>query len=459
MEQCQPSSRCPRCGADSADGRLEACPLCLLEPELPSTLAETYELYEKIGEGGMGTVYRARHRRLDRTVALKFLAEPLASRADFQDRIEAEGQAMARLEHPHIVAIYDLGRSEGHSYIVMEYVDGIPLSRMIPLPMRRALEVADQVCQALAYAHRRGIAHCDVKPQNILVDSRGQVKVSDFGIARVLRPLPLEDAVSPRLVMGTRAYMAPEARHGASPDPRMDVYSLGVILHEMVTGRVPVPGNVPSGPLGRVLRKALCPDPEGRYAGVNEMRRDLARVAESAVAYEAEPPEARRIRTAAGLLSLAGVVTLQALHDAAQQGLGSAATPWGPLLVGLGGLAIAVWPIRALGRIWREARAGAAPPEYVPLDAGRVLRWSLVAVLAFSLQTFFERQGPEWASGPTHRVADLLGLVALFWACTALLDAYRVGQRLGHHLRLLILGLAPSLAPLILGCVGLLVGR
>ena len=143
------------------------------DDELPEVLGDTYELLEKVGEGGMGTVYRARHRRLDRVVALKFLAESLAAEPDLHGRLEAEGRAMARLDHPYIVAVHDLGRSLGHSYIVMEFVDGKPLSRLLPLPLRQALELADQVCQALAYAHSRGVVHCDVKPQNVLVDAAG----------------------------------------------------------------------------------------------------------------------------------------------------------------------------------------------------------------------------------------------------------------------------------------------
>ncbi|HKC13298.1 MAG TPA: protein kinase, partial [Vicinamibacteria bacterium] len=137
---------------------MEVCPVCLLEADVsPALLGETLELLEEIGRGGMGTVYRARHLRLDRIVAVKFLAEPLASQPEFRRRLEREARALAMLNHPNIVAVYDFGEEGDRSYIVMEYVEGQPLSERLPLPEAMARDVAGQVCHALAYAHRQGI--------------------------------------------------------------------------------------------------------------------------------------------------------------------------------------------------------------------------------------------------------------------------------------------------------------
>jgi serine/threonine protein kinase len=452
MAEPEPPARCPRCGTESAGGRLSACPVCLLEDDLPDVLGETYELLERIGEGGMGTVYRARHRRLDRVVAMKFLAEPLAAHPDLHERIEAEGRAMARLDHPHIVAVHDLGRSLGHSYIVMEYVDGTPLSRLLPIPLRQALELADQVCQALAYAHSRGVVHCDIKPQNILVDSSGRAKVSDFGIARVLGPLDLEDVVGPARLMGTQVYMAPEARRGAPADPSMDVYSLGVVLHEMVTGRPPLPGQDPTGPLSALLRTALHPDPARRYADAGEMRKDLAREARSAARFVAEPNEADRIRWAAGLLAFIATVGLQALYGALPFGR-PPVMPWGSLAVGLGAMVTAAPILRALHRRWRQEARGTAPPDYVPLDGERLLPASMIALLAFAAWYAVDWLAAGWTATIARGAADLLGVVALYRAWVVFLDARRVRLDLVDYWALLALGLAPSLVPLLLAWI------
>ena len=453
MTETDAPGRCPRCGSDNASGRLAVCPVCLLEDdELPEVLGDTYELLEKVGEGGMGTVYRARHRRLDRVVALKFLAESLAAEPDLHGRLEAEGRAMARLDHPYIVAVHDLGRSLGHSYIVMEFVDGKPLSRLLPLPLRQALELADQVCQALAYAHSRGVVHCDVKPQNILVDAAGRAKVSDFGLARVVGPVALDDVVGPARVMGTRIYMAPEARQGAPAHPRMDVYSLGVVLHEMMTGRPPAPGEFPAGPLSGVLRRALDPDPARRYADAGEMRKELAREARSAERFVPERNESERIRWAAALLALIATVGLQGLHGVLQVGP-HPVLPGGSLAVALGALLAAAPILRAVHRRWRQDKPGTAPPDYVPLDAGRVAPAATLALLAFLGWYAVDRSASPLA--PLARAAaDLLGVVALYRAWVVLLDARRVKLGLGRYGGHLAFGLAPSLVPMLLGWIG-----
>jgi hypothetical protein len=404
-------------------------------------------LEEKIGGGGMGSVYRARHRRLDRTVALKFLGEPLGARRDLQERVEAEARAMARLDHPNIVAVYDAGRAEGHGYIAMEFVDGEPLSELIPLPLKRTLEVADQICQALSYAHARGVVHCDVKPQNVLVDAKGQAKVTDFGIARVLGPPPLPDVLAWRRVSGTQAYMAPEALRGEAVNPRMDVFSLGVVVYQMLTGRLPTAREPLTGPLASVVRKALCPDPEGRYADAGEMRRDLLRVARSAALTETEPSVARWVRAAALCLALAAGVATHAFSLAVHQPVGVSADFWVLLRVALIAIAGAATLIHVLDRRWHAESRVAASSDYVPLDSNRVPAWTAIALVALALSWLLPGEAPPWALRTSRVLRDLLALLALARALTVLIDLRRAGGSLGPYLPLVALGALPALVP------------
>ena len=212
------SAACPRCGRAYPEGRLGLCPACLLDADIPpARLGDSLELLDEIGRGGMGTVWKARHLRLGRTVAVKFLAPELAAQPDFERRLEREARALALLSHPGIVAVHDYGREEGVGYIVMEYVEGAPLSSVIPLPVDRAVVIARRVLEALAYAHRRGVVHRDVKPENILVDAAGAVKVTDFGIARLVSGDADPGITAVGRVAGTPRYLAPEALAGAAP--------------------------------------------------------------------------------------------------------------------------------------------------------------------------------------------------------------------------------------------------
>ena len=436
------SAVCPRCGAANPGGRFVMCPACLMTSELaPPALADTYEILEQVGQGGMGTVYRARHRRLDRTVALKFLDEPLAAESDFHERLETEGRAMARLEHPHIVAVYDLGREAGHSYIAMEFVEGLPLSHKIPMPLSRALLLADQVCDALAYAHERGVVHCDVKPENILLDCRGNVKVSDFGVARILEGSALAGAVSRKLVMGTRAYMAPETLAGAPPDPRMDVYSLGIVLYEMVTGMRPDAQNPPEGTLAPILRKALARDPRDRHASIADLRRALWRLTDSEVLHEPTPEEARLIRIAAAGAAVVSVVGLRGVEwgvrtvSRVQAGLTApvSAVLDAPAAIVIGAAALTLVVVHLLDARLRDTSRAPAPPDYEALYAERAGPWGLAAVLLVLLRAGLERMAPDKlllreAAGPLALLGDLFQLGALFWAWSAVFDARRVRQ-------------------------------
>ncbi len=206
-------------------------------------LNQRYQLYDLLGTGGMATVYRARDLYLDRTVAVKVLREPYASDPTFRQRFLDEARAAARLDHPNVVRIYDVGVDGRRPYIVLELVEGEDLrafiDRMRPVPIPLALNLAQQICAGVGHAHRAGIVHCDLKPQNILITRAGQVKVADFGIARAVQESAAPTAQPETHVWGSPHYIAPERVAGQPPVPASDVYSIGVILYEMLTGVPP----------------------------------------------------------------------------------------------------------------------------------------------------------------------------------------------------------------------------
>ncbi len=267
-----------------------------------------YELLNRIGSGGMGTVYRARHRRMGRDVALKVLAGPAAGIPDCVRRFWREVETAAKLAHPNLVTAYDAGEDQGVPYLVSEFIDGTDLARLVwrdgPLPIATALEYVLQAARGLAHAHAQGVVHRDVKPANLLVDRRGVVRVLDVGLARLVRgageapPTSTPAATAPGILLGTVDYMAPEqARDPARADGRADVYGLGCTLHYLLTGR-PVFGGadvweqllahrerpVPSlrcaradapASLDRVFRKMLAKDPARRHRSMGEVIHDL----------------------------------------------------------------------------------------------------------------------------------------------------------------------------------------
>jgi eukaryotic-like serine/threonine-protein kinase len=202
-----------------------------------------YELEELVGSGGMSSVYKARDRLLERHVALKVLHEHYGSDGEYVERFRREARAVAQLAHPNIVTVIDRGEDGGRQFIVFELVDGQNLKDLLeregPLPVRQALELAIGVARALAFAHEHGIVHRDVKPQNVLLNGDGRAKVTDFGIARSLDVAGVTQAGT---VLGTSNYIAPEQASGREVEPATDVYSLGVVLFELLTGRVPFAG-------------------------------------------------------------------------------------------------------------------------------------------------------------------------------------------------------------------------
>ena len=210
-------------------------------------LDDRYEVVKKLARGGMATVYVAHDLRLSRTVAIKVMNEGLGDTDEFAERFDAEARAAARLTHPNVVSVFDQGSDDGRPYIVMEYVPGFTLRQVItreaPMDPRRAVELIEPVCAALAAAHAAGLIHRDVKPENVLISERGQVKVADFGLARAVTAQ--SHAGTAGLVIGTVSYIAPELVTKGRADPRSDVYSLGIVLYEMLTGRKPHRGDTP----------------------------------------------------------------------------------------------------------------------------------------------------------------------------------------------------------------------
>jgi serine/threonine protein kinase len=297
------------------------------EPPSPAEVAKLFPQWQMkglLGRGGMGAVYHLHQADLDRDVAIKLL--PIeASRDEHQvERFRREARTLAKLRHSGIVALHESGITPaGHFYFVMEYVDGCPLSDLIAagkLDVPRAIEVVRQVCDALAYAHDQGVIHRDIKPSNILIDSAGQVKVADFGLARVDRSSD-SDAMTlshTGAFMGTPAYTAPEqARDAAHVDHRADLYSLGVLLYEMLTGELPrgvfQPPSRKAGSDARlddVVQRALQERPEDRYQAAADIKRDVTSVHSPAA--KASLPSKKRFpwATVLTVVLLIGALTL-----------------------------------------------------------------------------------------------------------------------------------------------------
>ncbi|MCB1066181.1 MAG: serine/threonine protein kinase [Verrucomicrobiae bacterium] len=267
-----------------------------------------FEILEIIGLGGMGVVYKARQTSLNRLVALKLLATHREKQKGFGERFSREAQALAALNHPNIVTVHDFGQAGGFFYLLMEYVDGVNLRQAIKAERftpEQALAIVPPICEALQFAHDRGIVHRDIKPENLLLDKQGRVKVADFGIARILNldeadPVgaTASDSVDLGLTagtaLGTPNYMAPEqADHPEQVDHRADIYSLGVVFYEMLTGEPPAGRLTPPSTrvkmdvrLDEVVLRALADSPELRWQSAADLRTQV----ETIVSTEAPPP-------------------------------------------------------------------------------------------------------------------------------------------------------------------------
>ncbi|HSF03326.1 MAG TPA: serine/threonine-protein kinase, partial [Solirubrobacterales bacterium] len=261
-----------------------------------------YRILEPIGRGGMGSVYRAHDPTLDRLVAIKVMAQDAEAGAEAKTRFLREAQSAARLNHPNIITVYELGEDQGRVFIVMELLEGDPLSRVIArvptLPLRRKIGLMMQICEGLAFAHQRGVVHRDMKPANVFVLQNGHVKILDFGIARV----GSSELTRTGLLMGTPNYMSPEQARGRRTDSRSDIFSVGVLFYELLSGRKPFVGEdyfetldkvryeepVPlvqlttglSPVLIATVQRAMAKDPAARYQSLEDMKADLVTVAE-----------------------------------------------------------------------------------------------------------------------------------------------------------------------------------
>ena len=299
-----------------------------------------YRIVRKLGAGGMADVYLAEDQELGRRVAIKILNSRHANDEQFVERFRREAKNAAALNHPNIVSIYDRGEAEHTYYIAMEYLDGRTLKELVigrgPAPVNVAVEYARQILSALRFAHRHGIVHRDIKPHNVLVDREGRVKVTDFGIARA-GTSQMTEAGS---IVGTAQYLSPEQARGTEVDQRSDLYSLGVVLYELLTGQTPFDGDTPveiamkhlsatprppsqirrdvPRDLDMVVMRALAKDPEARYQSADEMESDLERVLRGAAVAAATTDSATQImRAPAGMPTADTAATMIAPRGAA----------------------------------------------------------------------------------------------------------------------------------------------
>ena len=313
MSDTNSGRKCSRCGAAlPADAPEGLCPRCLMglnftaqteelgpggtvviraqaEPPPIDQIAKLFpqfEILEFLGRGGMGFVYKARQPRLDRFIALKILAPDPENRGRFAERFEREAQALARLTHPNIVAVYEFGEAGGLYFLAMEFVDGINLRKLIggqALKPEQALAIVPAICDALQFAHTNGIVHRDIKPENVLLDKQGRVKIADFGIAKISGTERKEALTGEQQAIGTPHYMAPEQiERPTEVDHRADIYSLGVVFYEMLTGELPL-GKfaLPSKKvqvdvrLDEVVLRALEKEPARRYQQAGDVKTDV----------------------------------------------------------------------------------------------------------------------------------------------------------------------------------------
>lgn len=366
---------CPACGGLLPPGRTDGlCPKCLLEQGLqtsPPTMAPTQssdrgglpafvalspeelapyfpqlQILELLGVGGMGAVYKARQATLDRVVALKVLPTEVGRDPAFVERFTREARALARLNHPHIVTIHDIGQTSGLCYIIMEFIDGANLRQMIhaqSLSPQQALALVPQLCEALQYAHDEGIVHRDIKPENILVDKRGRAKVADFGLAKMLGDqIVTSSLTATQQVMGTLRYMAPEQMLGARDiDHRADLYALGVVFYELLTGDLPL-GRFPlpseraqcDARLDEVVLKALERERERRYQQASEIKTDVETISGSY-----QPPKAAVVKAPEAPQKLSEQQFEQAADDVRAPAIGLIVMSVLQLLIVLGTIA------------------------------------------------------------------------------------------------------------------------
>ena len=337
------------------------------DPLIGALFDGRYKVLKKLGSGGMATVYLAEDQELGRRVAIKILNAKHASDEQFVERFRREASSAAGLSHPNIVQIYDRGKAEGTYYIAMEVIEGLSLKELIikhgPSPIPVAVNYGRQILAALRFAHRNGVVHRDIKPHNVLVDEEGRVKVTDFGIARA----GASEMTEVGSIIGTAQYLSPEQARGAPVDARSDLYSVGVVLYELLTGEAPYNGDtpveiamkhlsaVPEPPsvkrpevppeLDAVVLRALAKNPDDRFQSVEEMDADLNAISKGMEISETTTDAATTVLAGAGLSA--------------------------PTMIS-----------RAPTRVVPPSRTGApmpppTPPDYYDYDRNRRGRWTL----------------------------------------------------------------------------------
>ena len=462
---------CPTCGSPMPAGTAAGlCPACLLKRGMQSNTATTssawqppaagelsaqfpnLEILELLGRGGMGAVYKVRQKELDRVAALKILPPDIAAESGFAERFAREARALAKLNHPGIVTLYEFGRTpSGLFFFLMEFVDGASLRTLMEsgrIAPREALAIVPQVCDALQYAHDNGIVHRDIKPENVLLDRRGRVKVADFGLAKLTQEDsdsddPLKQIFAGNLtqaghVFGTPQYMAPEQLDQPHRvDHRADIYALGVVFYQMLTGELPArPLSPPSQKvridvrLDEVVLRALEQTPQKRYGQASEFKTDVQTIVAAAAAVTGS---ARLSRTAlAGFVLLPlvfAVFVLAFVHSSVERGPASQApsgATWGNMLFPLVLCAalttllgwIAVSQIRrSAGRIYGMGLALFDALAYPLLAINGLLAW----LIWYSLDHYvdFYAQG-DLGTRPFAQIVRVEE-VPIFWVTTLLI--------------------------------------
>jgi eukaryotic-like serine/threonine-protein kinase len=472
-----PGEACPRCQRRYPTGRLGLCPACLLAPDPELSFGPDLELLEPVGSGGMATVYRARDRRLNRDVAVKVLGEPVGDDGMSRARFEREARLLARLSHPHIVTIHSVVPGEHGTAIVMELLSQ-SLRDRLPVTIDDALRMALEVADALEYAHAQGVVHRDLKPENILFDREGRAKVADFGIARLQETATATALTAAHVVVGTPGYMAPEMAGGASPHPGMDLYALGVVLHEALTGRRPGDGGQLPAPLRAVVDRCLAVSPAARYATAREVRRDLEKAATALAAVglatgpstgdgALPPDELMWLRSVAVVHALATAVALWAFVESVTPRVLAASDlrplvmlplerladgrlvtrarfETFPVLAAAAAAALAFGSHALLRRHWREAGLLRRAPSVAVRESQWVLVLGVIALVLFGARHLFASRDHFLLFNPL--VGGVIEVLVLVQSWTAILQALRTGRPLQLEWRLW-LGLGLALIP------------